>query len=105
MFWGIFVYWSTIAAVAYWNWSFCLIYILFPLFEAIIFLSAIAYLWHAYVDSHDPTNQYVNSITILEGHDNIWNEDYHVVHHHSPSTHWTLMADHYEKNVEKYKEN
>ena len=33
----------------------------------------------------------LNSMTILRGHDNIWNEDYHVVHHHETYVHWSEM--------------
>lgn len=51
----------------------------------------------------DPSNHYVNSVTILDGHDNIWNEDYHVVHHVS-QCHWTENPAHYERNKAKYAE-
>ena len=57
---------------------------------------------HAFVDPKDPTNQYVNSVTILDGMDNIWNEDYHVVHHHSPLTHWSDVPDYFEKDKANY---
>jgi hypothetical protein len=49
----------------------------------------------------DPSNAYVNSVTILNGKDNIWNEDYHVVHHTSPC-HWTEYPDRYEKHKADY---
>jgi hypothetical protein len=64
--------------------------------EDIIFFGGISYLWHAWVDPEDITNQFVNSVTILKGKDNIWNEDFHVVHHTSPSTHWTNYPKHFE---------
>lgn len=43
--------------------------------EACVLLCAISYLWHAFVEESDPGNQYVNSVTILGGHYNVWNED------------------------------
>ena len=46
--------------------------------------------------------QYVNSVTILEGHDNVFHEDFHVVHHHCPNVHWTDMPAHYEANKAHY---
>jgi len=85
-----------------WSPSFCLCYYIYPHAEACVFLCAISYLWHAFVEESDPGNQYVNSVTVLEGHDNVWNEDFHVVHHHSPSTHWTDAPAHFEKNRDKY---
>lgn len=84
------------------GWQFFVAYFVFPLCESIAFLGAIGYLWHAFVEPTDTENQYVNSITILEGKDNIWNEDYHVVHHHAPSVHWTNMPQHYEDNKQHY---
>jgi len=77
-------------------------YLIFPHCECFLFFSGISYLWHAFVDPKDPTNQYVNSVTILNGNDNIWNEDYHVVHHHSPNTHWTNSILHFEKHKDSY---
>lgn len=64
----------------------------------------IAYLWHSFVEPDDPTNQYINSITIVNGFDNVWNEDYHVVHHHAVGVHWSDAPAHYEKNKDKYAE-
>ena len=95
-------YYGLIFLLAYHDWKFCLAYVYFPQLESFLFFSAIAYLWHAFVDPEDPTNVYVNSITILNGMDNIWNEDYHVVHHHSPMTHWSEIVDYYEKDKANY---
>jgi len=91
-------------AFMFWKWdrTFCLLYWLYPHAEAITFLCAISYLWHAFVEESDPNNQYVNSLTILEGHDNIWNEDYHVVHHHEPNVHWSNMPESYKKHIDDY---
>lgn len=86
------------------SWLFGLAYVVYPLAESIAFLGSMAYLWHGYVEPTDPTNQYINSITILEGKDNIFNEDYHVVHHHAPFVHWSDVPKFFEETKHKYKE-
>jgi len=100
---GALAYYLVTLLLFLWDPLFCICYWIYPHYEATIGLGAIAYLWHAFVDEADPGNQYVNSVTILEGQDNVWNEDYHVVHHHFPGVHWTQMPAQYEKDLEKYK--
>eukprot|EP00929_Paragymnodinium_shiwhaense_P006731 TRINITY_DN1106_c0_g2_i11.p1 TRINITY_DN1106_c0_g2~~TRINITY_DN1106_c0_g2_i11.p1 ORF type:complete len:554 (-),score=80.35 TRINITY_DN1106_c0_g2_i11:346-1944(-) len=87
-----------------WNPVFCICYWLYPHMEACVGLGAIAYLWHAFVDEEDPGNQFVNSVTILDGHDNVFNEDYHVVHHHFPAVHWTEVPAQFAKDKDRYAE-
>jgi len=87
------IYVHPIFSISYW---------VFPLMEDMIFFGGISYLWHAWVDPDEISNQYVNSVTILKGKDNIWNEDYHVVHHTSPSTHWTNYPKHFEEHRAEY---
>jgi len=84
------------------GWQFAAAYWLYPLMESCTFLGMIAYLWHGFVEPSDPGNQYVNSITILNGGDNVWNEDYHVVHHHAVGVHWSDAPKHFEKHKDKY---
>ncbi len=48
---------------------------------------------------------YKNSITILEGQYNVYNEDYHVEHHKRPQTHWRDYPVNYAKHIEEYKKN
>jgi fatty acid desaturase len=86
------------------GWMFGVAYVVYPMAESIAFLGSMAYLWHGYVEPSDPTNQYINSITILDGQDNIFNEDYHVVHHHAPFVHWTDIPKFYEETKHKYSE-
>lgn len=93
------------AVVAYWNFTFAIAYLAFPFFEAVIFFSGIAYLWHCWVDPKDPYNPYVTSVTIVDGHDNIWNEDYHVIHHDNISVHWSLAKEFYEEHKAEYAAN
>jgi len=85
--------------------TFLICFVIYPLFESTAFLGSISYLWHVFIDPSDPTNQYVNSITILNGKDNIWNEDYHVVHHHACHIHWSDVANYYKKTEHLYAEN
>lgn len=80
-------------------------FLLLPHLSTIIYLAAINYIWHTFCDPADQDNAYINSVTILDGHYNVFNEDFHVTHHHHPQMHWTKMADDYYRNVEKYKAN
>lgn len=63
----------------------------------------ISYLWHAWCDPKDINNPFVDSVTIIEGKDNIFNEDFHVVHHTKPNAHWTEYPEYYEKYREQYR--
>jgi len=85
--------------------AFSLAYVAFPFFEAGILLAAVNWSWHAFVDPNDPENEYVQSITILDGTINVLNEDSHVVHHQYPGAHWTEHPGHVEKRWESYIEN
>jgi len=105
MLWGMVYYYGMMAIFAMYDWRFALSYYVYPHFESMVFFGLISYMWHIFVDPKDPNNQYVNSLTILDGHDNIWNEDFHVVHHVAPHVHWTDYKAHYERNVEEYRKN
>ncbi|CAJ1364970.1 unnamed protein product [Effrenium voratum] len=102
LLYGMSAYYGVTLLMLLWNPVFCIVYWIFAHLEGMILLCAISYLWHAFVEESDPGNQYVNSVTILDGHDNTFNEDYHVVHHHSPSTHWTDAPAHFEKHKHEY---
>jgi len=99
---GMVAYYGLTLLLFCWDPVFCTVYWLFPHVEACVLLCAISYLWHAFVEESDPDNQYVNAVTILDGHDNVWNEDYHVVHHYAPNTHWTDAPAHFEARRELY---
>jgi len=99
---GMIYYYGILITLFIWDYQFALAYYLFPHFEAIIFFGSISYLWHAFVDPEQPSNAYVNSVTIINGEDNIFNEDYHVVHHNSPLTHWTDYIKNYEEHIQEY---
>ncbi|KAL4459355.1 hypothetical protein ABPG74_017968 [Tetrahymena malaccensis] len=85
------------------NSSFTFWYVIYPFFENFFILSAINWAWHAFIDDQDPENEYINSVTIVDGVFNVLNEDYHVVHHQYPGVHWTKNYDLYLKHKEEYK--
>ena len=106
MMMGMFVIY-TLWALSYYTMGvlFTTFYVVFPHFEGIIFFGGISYLWHAFCEPDDPYNTYVNSMTVLEGHDNIFNEDYHVEHHNCAHLHPSDYKGHYDDNVEKFRTN
>jgi len=85
------------------DWKFAVAYNLYPLYESTIFFSGISYMWHCFVEPTDPDNQYINSVTILNGRDNIYNEDFHVAHHTEPTLHWSDYEGHYYTNIHYFK--
>ena len=85
------------------TYTFC--YLIYPQLEAITFFAAISYMWHLWIDPKDPTNPYINSVTIVKGHDNVWGEDYHAIHHHAVHVHWKDADDHYDDHESEYGEN
>jgi len=102
MLYGMICYYVPLVLLLWYDWEFALGYFVYPFMESMTFLGSIAYLWHAWVDPNDPQDQYVNSVTIINGEDNIWNEDFHVVHHHAPHVHWTEVPDYFEKTKPAY---
>jgi hypothetical protein len=82
--------------------AFAIAFVAFPFCEAMVLLAAVNWSWHAFLDPNDPENEYVQSITIVEGCINVLNEDFHVVHHQFPGAHWTDHPSHVEKLWDKY---
>jgi len=87
------------------GWDFTIAIIGFPFLESTLFFGAISYLWHCFLDPDQPDNEFINSMTILEGHDNIFNEDFHVAHHHAQTMHWTDYPKHFEQNKDLFRKN
>jgi len=98
---GMTYYYLIVYCAWRWAWDFTLAIIIFPHLESVVFFGAISYLWHSFLDENDIMNEYVNSMTILRGHDNIFNEDYHVAHHNN-SMHWTEYPGHFEKHKAEF---
>jgi fatty acid desaturase len=102
---GMVAFYGVIAAVMYINFWFGVAYLVIPHLSCIFLLAAINYTWHAWTDPSEPKNIYKNSITLLEGQYNVYNEDYHVEHHKRPQTHWREYPINYAKHIEEYKAN
>ena len=102
MFLGMLYHTALFTTFFLWNPTFAIAYLGFPIMEAVIFFAGISYMWHCFVDENDPYNPYVSSVTILKGQDNIWNEDFHVVHHDALSVHWSLAPKHFEEHRDMY---
>ncbi|KAL3920817.1 MAG: hypothetical protein SGILL_003069 [Bacillariaceae sp.] len=88
-------------------WHFCgplftAVYVLYPVIEGNILLAMVNFTWHAFIDPEDPDNDYVNSVTILEGLNFCLSEEYHVVHHQYAGIHWSRHEEMYEKHKEDY---
>lgn len=86
--------------------GFTVAFLVYPLMEASLLLSAINWAWHSFLDK-DTTNVFAHSITIFNGPitSNVLNEDYHVVHHQYPGAHWTTHPALYEKHKQEYIDN
>jgi len=82
--------------------AFALAFLGYPFFENVLLLSCVNWSWHAFLDPDDPSDEYVQSITILDGSINVLNEDYHVVHHQYPGAHWTEHPALVEKHWAEY---
>eukprot|EP00928_Gymnodinium_smaydae_P047859 TRINITY_DN31973_c0_g1_i1.p2 TRINITY_DN31973_c0_g1~~TRINITY_DN31973_c0_g1_i1.p2 ORF type:complete len:506 (-),score=104.60 TRINITY_DN31973_c0_g1_i1:149-1666(-) len=76
--------------------------LLYPLIEANILLSIVNFVWHAFTDPADPTNDYVVSTTIIDGLNFTLKEEYHVVHHQYAGVHWTKHPELFEKHKAEY---
>jgi len=83
---------------------FAIAYVLFPFCEASLLLAAVNWSWHAFLDPANPENEFVQSITILDGRVNVLNEDAHVVHHQYPGGHWTDHPMYMKKHWDQYAE-
>mgnify|MGYP006102571951 FL=1 len=79
--------------------KFALVTVVYPLIEGNILLALVNYTWHIFIEEG---NDYVNSLTILNGENFIFSEEYHVVHHYAPGFHHSRYKSVFEKNIEKY---
>jgi len=101
---GIAIYLTKLAiCIALTDWLFAYFFILYPFIEGTAFMACMNYLWHMCYNPQDPECEYTNSITLLEGQDNIFNEDYHAIHHYAPQIHWQDVPAEFERNKDKYK--
>ena len=79
--------------------QFAIWYVMFPLGENVLLLACINWCWHAFLNPLDPEDDYIGSVTILEGPINVQGEDYHVIHHKYPGAHWTEHEGLYKRDL------
>ena len=108
MAWGCFLstvwYVAFASTIAYIHPLFCFATIIYAFIEGNILLAVINFTWHAFIDPEDPSNDYVNSTTVIEGLNFTLGEEYHVVHHQYAGVHWTRHEELYLKHAEGYKQ-
>lgn len=80
---------------------FMTLFVIYPVFEQGVLLSCVMWTWHGFIDIDDPEDEYVGSVTILDGPVNVLNEDYHVVHHQYPGSHWENNPANFKKHFER----
>lgn len=83
---------------------FTLFTLVYAFVEGNILLSIVNFVWHGFIDPSDPSNDYVNSTTVVEGLNFTLGEEYHVVHHQYAGAHWTRHPALYLKHMEGYKD-
>lgn len=84
---------------------FALAYYIFPHLELNIYLSAINWAWHCFIDPSDPDNGYVKSVTILKGQYDVWHEDFHAMHHMRGNKHWSDSIKDYQEKYQEFVDN
>ena len=93
--------------LAYINWPTTLLVFVFPLVLVRFLMMSGNWAQHAFIDPHEPANNYKNSITCINTGYNrrCFNDGYHIGHHLRPRLHWTEMPNDFLKNAKKYAEN
>jgi len=83
------------------GWTFMLATVIYPLIEGNTLLAVVNWTWHMFLDE-DQSNHFVNSLTIENGEEFIFSEEYHVVHHATPGIDHRKYVVEFEKNLDKY---
>lgn len=108
MIFGVTYYWFFIfscLSLSGYNYKFIFFYLIYPMFEGMIFLAMVNWSWHSFIDPNNFENEYVSSLTIFDGPSNVLNEDYHVVHHQYPAYHWSFHPNLFLKHKQEYIDN
>mmetsp|Transcript_5593 Transcript_5593/g.10505 ORF Transcript_5593/g.10505 Transcript_5593/m.10505 type:complete len:418 (+) Transcript_5593:60-1313(+) len=102
MMFGCVYWWGFFAMCAIKSPIFAVSYILYPFFENVVLLACINWSWHSFLHPGDPEDEFVGSVTILDGPINVLNEDFHVVHHQYPGCHWSEHPEKVRKHWPEY---
>lgn len=99
-------FWAICALLCFLNWQATLIVFVIPVIIIRTLMMAGNWGQHAFVDPDEPNNDFKSSITCINTRYNrrCFNDGYHIIHHLSPSLHYSEMADEFAKNVRLYGE-
>jgi len=101
---GMLFFYGLLLAFSLWDPRVGLGYVLLPHLSIVMLIGGINYVQHAFVDRRAPDNPYRNSITILDGKRNVFNEDFHAAHHLEPQANWQDLASRFETDFERYRD-
>lgn len=94
-------------ALAWFDWPSTVVVFVVPLVIVRFLMMTGNWAQHAFVASHAPENNYLNSITCINNAYNkqCFNDGYHIGHHLRPHLHWTEMPKDFVNNTDKYAAN
>lgn len=100
------VFWAACGALCFVNWRATLIVFVLPVLVVRTLMMAGNWGQHAFVDPDEPSNDFKSSITCINTRYNrrCFNDGYHIIHHISPSLHYSEMADEFARNIRLYGE-
>ena len=101
---GMLTFYGLLLALALWDPRVGLGYVLLPHLSIVMLIGGVNFVQHAFVDPRDPDNPYRNSITILDGKRNVFNEDFHAAHHLEPQASWQDLPPRSDKDFERYRD-
>jgi fatty acid desaturase len=101
---GMLFFYGLLLALSLWDPRVGLGYVLLPHLFIVMLIGGVNYVQHAFVDRRDPGNPYRNSITILDGKRNVFNEDFHAAHHLEPQANWRDLPSRFETDFDRYRD-
>jgi hypothetical protein len=103
---GEIAWYAVMAGLLYLNYEFTLFVFIVPWLLARFLLMAGNWTQHAFVDTSEPANPYLNSITFINSPYNkrCFNDGYHIGHHVNMNRHFLDMPADFLDNLQTYKE-